>query len=565
MAKPYKGFRPNWIEETPPAGSYRSILKWGDPNYHKIPKEGMFKLLKERFGMTDADFSAYKELGNGQVSYDIPVKLTDKQLTKFKEIVGEDNVKTDDYTRLSVSYGKTMFDLLRLRNEIVENVPCAVLYPAETEQIERLVEFCNQEKIPVYVYGGGSSVTRGTECVKGGISLDLRKNFNKLVNFNEADQTVTVQAGMSGPDFEKLLNNLPTTHGAKHEYTCGHFPQSFEFTTVGGWVVTRGSGQNSTYFGNAADLCLHQKYATPIGVIETDRYPRKATGPDIGQIMMGGEGTFGVLTEVTLKIFRKMEKNQFRFSFMFKSFNDATEFGREVMQMQAGFPSVFRISDGEETEMMLYNYNIDEMKAVQKFLKMKGMKLGDMSLCLGFTDGERGFCKNVLKKIKKTAKKFGGMSLTGFITKQWEKGRFSDPYLRDTVQDFGVMIETLECAVNWSNMHHVHKFVREYCHSRPDTVVCTHISHFYPQGANLYFIFIAKMDDMEEFKKYHSGLLKAIQQSGAAMSHHHGIGKMFAPYLRGQLGDKEHDIFIALRKHFDPTCIMNPGGTLGLD
>ena len=157
------------------------------------------------------------------------------------------------------------------------------------------------------------------------------------------------------------------------------------------------------------------------------------------------------------------------------------------------------------------------------------------------------------------------MSLTSFVTKSWEKGRFNDPYLRDTLLDFGIMTDTLECTVNWSNMAKVHQEVRKVCHALPNTIVTTHMSHCYPQGANLYFIFITRMSDAEEFKAYHATILDAIQKSGASMSHHHGIGKMFAPWLEGQLGRKEYGVFKVLKEYFDPDNMMNPGGTLGLD
>ena len=157
------------------------------------------------------------------------------------------------------------------------------------------------------------------------------------------------------------------------------------------------------------------------------------------------------------------------------------------------------------------------------------------------------------------------MSLTGMVTSAWEKGRFNDPYLRDTMQDFGVMTDTLECSVTWSQMEHVHQLVREYCHSRPNTICMTHMSHCYPQGANLYFIFIAKMNTLDDFVNYWSGILDHIQKSGAAISHHHGIGKFFAPWLEGQIGSRQMEILKVLKNHFDPDNLMNPGGTLGLD
>ncbi len=516
--------------------------------------------------MTDDDFKSYSEdLGLDEVAFDAPRKLlTDADVAALKAIVGEGFVRTDDYARLSVAYGKTMYDIMRIRGKIIENLPDAVLYPDTKEQIERIVAYCVKRKLPVYVYGGGSSVTRGVECMKGGVSLDMRLRFNKVVSFNEVDQTITVEAGMSGPKLEQTLNYAVKNFGAKRAYTCGHFPQSFEYSSVGGWVVTRGAGQNSTYYGCISDIVLAQAYATPIGSLQTDTYPRKACGPDLNQILMGSEGAFGVLTHVTLKIFRHMPETVRRFSYMFRDWETAQAAAREIMQSEAGHPSVFRLSDPEETSIMLHMYGVNETP-LRHLFKLRGFKNGEMCLFLGFTNGERDFSKNCARNAARVARRFGGMPLTGYVTKSWEKGRFSDPFLRDTVQDFGIVTDTMECTVNWSNMSRVHAAVRAYCKSRPNTVCMTHMSHVYEQGANLYWIFIARMHDPEEYRAYHAGILDAIQKSGASMSHHHGIGKMFAPWLEYSLGKTEYATFRALKAHFDPDNIMNPGGTLGLD
>ena len=454
--------------------------------------------------------------------------------------------------------------MLRLRHKQIENIPDVVVYPDTTEQVEQLVAYAIENKIPLYVYGGGSSVTRGMEAVKGGMTLDMRKRFNKVISFNETDQTITVQAGMSGPKLEETLQNAPELFGAKRAYTCGHFPQSFEYSSVGGWTVTRGAGQNSTYYGCITDIVLSQKYATPIGRIVTSHYPREATGPNLNQIMMGSEGTFGVLTEVTLRVFRWMPENRKRFSYMFKNWEIAMEAAREMMQCECGYSSVFRLSDPEETHLMLKLYNVDETP-LAPILDKCGYKDMERCMFLGFTDGEKGFSKNVAKNIAKIALKYGAMPMTGYVTKSWEKGRFNDPYLRDTLMDFSVITDTLECTVNWSNMAQVHRDVRKVCHALPNTVVTTHMSHCYPQGANLYFIFITKMNDADEFKRYHTTILDAIQKSGAAISHHHGVGKMFAPWLEGYIGEKEYGVFKVLKNYFDPDYLMNPGGTIGLD
>jgi alkyldihydroxyacetonephosphate synthase len=561
----YKSFEPKWFHGEIPSNSYRSIFKWGEPDVIKAPRESLFKLLKAQFGLSDNDFTQYSEdLGLDEVRFDLPVRLTEPQLDRFRDIVGKDYVRTDDYARLSVAYGKTMFDLMRLRQKRVENVPDAVIYPDTKEQIERIVAFCAAERIPLYVYGGGSSVTRGVECIKGGVSLDMRLRFNKVVAFNEIDQTVTVEAGISGPKLEAALNGAVANFGAKRAYTCGHFPQSFEHSSVGGWIVTHGAGQNSTYYGCIQDLALGQDYATPVGTISTDSYPRKATGPDLGQIMMGSEGAFGVLTHATLKVFRHTPKNVKRFSYMFKNWETAQAAAREIMQSEAGYPSVFRLSDPEETGVMLHMYNVID-SPLKVLFDLNNFRVGEMCLFLGFTDGDAGFSRNCAKNVHRTARRFGGLWLSGVVTKAWEKGRFNDPFLRDTMQDFGIVMDTMECAVNWSNMGQVHREVREYVKSRPNTVCLTHMSHVYPQGANLYWIFIAKMHDPEEYRRFHAGILDAIQKSGAAMSHHHGIGKMFAPWLENSIGVNEYAVYRALKAHFDPNNIMNPGGTLGFD
>ena len=564
--KPYKGFEPKWLLTPAPEGSYRSIFRWGDPEFFKYPKESLYKLMKETFKMTDEDFKDYTDdIGFDKVDLsDHPSKIAKKHVDALKKIVGDEFVTTEDYPRLAVAYGCTAYDLLRLRHKVIENVPDAVVYPDTTEQVEQIVAYCVKNKIPLYVYGGGSSVTRGMEAVKGGITLDMRKRFNKVISFNEIDQTITVQAGMSGPDLEKTLQNAPELFGAKRQYTCGHFPQSFEYSSVGGWTVTRGAGQNSTYYGTITDIVLSQKYATPIGTIKTSHYPHEATGPNLNQIMMGSEGTFGVLTEVTLRVFRWMPENRKRFSYMFKNWQVAMDAAREMMQCECGYSSVFRLSDPEETHLMLKLYNVDETP-LEPLLDKFGYKDMERCMFLGFTDGEKGFSKNVAKNIAKIALKHGAMPMTGYVTKSWEKGRFNDPYLRDSMMDFSIVTDTLECTVNWSNMAQVHRDVRKVCHALPNTVVTTHMSHCYPQGANLYFIFITKMNDEKAFKEYHTTILDAIQKSGAAISHHHGIGKMFAPWLEGYIGEKEYGVFKVLKNYFDPDYLMNPGGTIGLD
>ncbi|MDR3216558.1 MAG: FAD-binding oxidoreductase [Clostridiaceae bacterium] len=558
---PYKDFSPNWYTEKSPEKSYRSIFKWGDPAAYKIPREALYKLLKERCGFDDDYCKERKFVGLDEVDIEIAPSLTAEEIAALKACVG--GAATEDtYTRLAVSYGQTMLDLLRLRRKQIEGLTDLVLYPSTTAEVEKIVTFCDTNKIGVYVYGGGSSVTCGVEPkVKRCVTIDTRKNLAKVIKFSKLNQAVTVQPGMTGPNLEKYLNNPDNFEG--QAYTLGHFPQSFEYSCVGGWVVTRGAGQNSTFYGKIEDMVLSQTYVTPIGTFTTDSSPRKATGPDINHIMMGSEGAFGILTEVTLYVHKLSAKHK-KFSFMFRDFESGTAALREVMQSDNGYPSVFRISDPEETEIAFHLYGVAGTP-LETLLKARGYKMGEACLMLGFTDGAPGLQRNIVNAVKRIAHKHGGMSLTGYVTSMWEKGRFSDPYMRDNAQDFGIIIDTLECAVNWENLSAVHKYVRKFVKSRPGTICTTHMSHCYPAGANLYFIWMMKEDNtIEEFKAFHGGILNAIHESGASMSHHHGIGKLFAPYNARSLGEAQMDILRTLKNHFDPNGILNPGGTLGL-
>ncbi|MGB5351267.1 MAG: FAD-binding oxidoreductase [Polyangiales bacterium] len=558
-----ESFTPQWFEGALPRRSYRSAFKWGAPEAYKHPNPRLYALMKETFGLDDAYFEKPQKLGLEEVTADASISLGSNQVSFFRRLLGDENVSDDVYSRLRVSYGKTMIDALRLRDEQVENLPDLVLHPRDRDDVEKIVRYCHEQEIPLYTYAAGSSVTRGTECVRAGVSIHLGTHMKRVLSLNVVNQTVTVEPGILGPELEAALNGARDGFNAPHAYTCGHFPQSFEFSSAGGWVVTRGAGQNSTYYGKAEDLVLSQEYVTPVGTIKTVDVPAYSTGPNLDQIMIGSEGAYGILVAVTLKVFRYQPENTRRFSFIFPDWKSGTAAVREIMQGEFGVPSVFRLSDPEETDVAFKLYGV-EGTPIDTLVSLRGFKKGERCLMLGTVDGDRAYTAMVKRRLRQVCNAQGGMYTTGFITKKWEHGRFADPYMREDLQDYGILIDTLECATSWDELPKVHEHVRAYVKSRPQTVCMTHMSHCYPQGANLYFIFIAKMGH-QEFLEFHRGILDAVQASGATMSHHHGIGKMTAPWLEGQIGSNELEVFRALKRHFDPRNVLNPGGTLALD
>ncbi len=557
-------FVPPWYEGKTPPGTFRALFKWHDPDTFKHPNRGFYQLLRDSFGLNNEDFRQAK-LDLEPFDTHINPNLPQRHIQALTDIVGEENVSTDTYQRTRTSYGAGMIDALRLRERLVENICDVVAAPRDESDIRSIVAYCAQQNIPLTVYGGGSTVTRATEAPLGGVCLDMSAHMNRMLAFSEIDQTITVQAGLYGPALEDMLNNAPEQLGAVDRYTCGHFPQSFEHSSVGGWVVTRGAGQNSTYYGKIEDLVLAQEYVTPVGSLRTLAYPRCATGPDFNQIMIGSEGVFGVLTSVTLKVFKYRPQNTSRFSFLFKSWAEAYSAYREIMQGEFGFPSVFRLSDPEETDVGLRMYHIHGTPA-DTLLRMLGYQHMQRCLLLGSADGDGAMTRLIKRNVTRICRRHAAFVLSPFgVTQKWEHSRYTDPYMREDLMDFGILIDTLECAVTWEQMPRVHAHVREVVKSRPQTICMTHMSHAYPQGTNLYFIFMIKYKDINDYLDLQYSVLEAIRQSGAAMSHHHGIGKQSAPWLAGQIGSGCMDTLRALKNHFDAGNIMNPGGTLGLD
>ncbi len=356
-------FRPDWSEQAPKPGTYRSIAKYGDPHHFKHPSDAWVRMMQEEFGMSDADFSVKQHEGHETVTLGRPVALKDGQVEALEAMVGKENVASDDFSRVRYSSGKTTEEIWELRRGIVREVCDVVVHPRDKHDVQKIVEYCDAERIPVTVFSGGSSCNFGCRPMRGGVTLVLSTHMNQLLEVNELDQTARVQPGMFGPAYEEALN--------RRGYTCGHFPQSFEYSTVGGWVVTLGSGQASTYYGDAYDIVFSQEYVTPAGTFKTLDYPATATGPKVNDIMKGSEGTFGILVEVTMRVFRYTPENRRRFSFMFPTWEKAVDASRQIMQGEFGLPAIYRISDPEETDRGLKLYGMPSF--LEPFLAAPGL------------------------------------------------------------------------------------------------------------------------------------------------------------------------------------------------
>ncbi len=539
--------------------TYRDILKWGDKREEKLDG-GMIEVLKHKLNISDVDFAGKYLPGNDEIKIEREIQIPENIIQKFINICDKENVSKTNDERASHSFGKSYPELLKLRLSKIENPPDLVLYPKSTDEVVEIVKICNDEDISIIPFGGGSSVTLALEARKGGISLDLTRYMNKVLNVSEINHSVKVQAGMYGPAFEKYLNEY------SNGYTCGHFPQSFEYSTVGGWIAARGAGTYSTGYGKIEDMVLALKVVTPSGIIETKDYPADAEAWDLNQVFIGSEGVLGVIVEATLKIRKHQTKDASYASFLFKDFESAVTTMRQTMQAGFGKPHLFRISDPEETDIAFKVKGFDGSLS-DKFLKLKGYKQGQRAIMFAAIEGDKEYAQFVKNKIKKTAKKNSGFHIGGEPTRKWLEQRYSSAYARDPLMDLGIITDTLETAVTWENLINLWNEIRVYLDKRPITTAMVHLSHVYENGANLYVTFLSPMKRGDELKDYwdlHKGLMDVIIQNRGSVSHHHGVGRVLAPWLKQQSSKAELGLYQAIKDNLDPKGIMNPGGMLGL-
>jgi alkyldihydroxyacetonephosphate synthase len=538
--------------------TYRSIFKWGKSNIEKPLDPPLISIIEEKLKLKikfPINVQDHEE-------FTIPsVRLDTDLISQLVTIVGKENVKKSEYERANHAFGRSYRDILHYRKQITPNPPDLIISPTSEKEILEIMQLCHNNKIPIIPTGGLTSVTQGIEFPSGGIALDLSTHMHEILEMNEMNSSVTVQTGILGPKLEKFLNNSSQTHPLG--YTCGHFPQSFEFSTVGGWIATRGAGQESTGYGKIEDMVLALRIITPKGIIDVKEFPARAEGPDLKQLIIGSEGAFGIITRATLKIRKRMDRQYI--ALMFKSWSEGIAAMRMVMQNRFGYPFVFRLSDPEETEISIKVAELAQWK--DKILHLLGYHMGKRVLLLASISGDKDYNKLVKKKIKNMAKKNGGISIGQSPMKHWIKERFTTPYLRDTLMDHGILIDTLETTCNWSNIESVWKNVRQGIKSRPNTIAMSHISHVYENGANLYFIIMSaakRGQEIEDYIMYQRKIIESILSNGGSLSHHHGIGRLYVPWFTKQLGIQHFNILQSIKNQVDPKGIMNPG-VLGLN
>lgn len=517
---------------------------WGDPAAAKPLSDGIRSLLKQAVGLDD---STDKELTQDGVQLR-PSALSQPHRDALAAIVGADYCRTADRDRLLRAGGKSTIDLLRRKDTEPQDAPDAILLPGDDDAVAAILRYCSEQGIAVIPFGGGTNVVGGLNPTRDKfdavVSLDLRR-FDQLISLDEVSGQAVFGAGVTGPDAERLLG--------EHGFSLGHFPQSFEYATIGGFAATRSSGQDSAGYGRFNDMVRGLRMITPIGTWDLGRAPESAAGPDLRQLAIGSEGTLGVITQVRLRVHRAPETVRYQ-AWSFPDFATGAAALRAVTQNATG-PTVIRLSDEVETGI-----NLATTEAIGENQITGG--------CLGLTVFE-GTNEHVASRQAETSALLtahGGTSLGDEPGQAWERGRFAAPYLRDSLLSAGALCETLETATDWANVPALKAAVTEalttaLAESGTPALVMCHISHVYPTGASLYFTVVAgqRGNPIEQWQAAKKAASEAIMATGGTITHHHAVGADHRPWMREEIGDLGVQVLRAVKATLDPTGILNPG------
>jgi alkyldihydroxyacetonephosphate synthase len=540
--------------------------KWGDPqklkhldDYPKLKlwlEEKWDARLRQEFSPPARfEIAPVSEKKKEQIR-DIFASITSKRIS-FKE-----------NDRLRYSLGKSYFDIIKICKGSGFDVPDAVISPISHDEVEYILLQASQHEVAIIPFGGGTNVV-GALTLQAGLKQPYKVCIylgllDKLIELDTTGMTATFQAGIMGPKMESLLN--------KQGYTLGHFPQSFEYSSLGGWVVTRSAGQESTHYGKIEDLVEGLKVATPIGTVHTPQFTHEAGGVNLMQLFVGSEGSLGIVTEVRVKI-RKQPKAHRWVIALLPSFDAGAKVLQSLIQHDVR-PSVVRMSDYTETSLFSKLSATTESeglmdhlkKEVQKMvLKYKNLEQPNL-LILRFEEVLASAATQVVK-TKELVEQFGGMLLGQEIGENWAHNRFGLPYLRDTLIEHRIFIDTYETIVPWDKVITLHQALhanlrKSSAFGKDKGIFLGHISHIYPVGACLYFTVLTRMhagNELEQWQEIKQIVTDTIMKHHGAVSHHHGVGSDHQKWYLKYSDPLSLDILRTVKQKLDPKGILNPG------
>jgi alkyldihydroxyacetonephosphate synthase len=552
----------------------RTTLRWNGWGPVKQPDAipdgaAQWDWISETLGLARLPVTKAKPLSEIRLA---ACRLSAETLARLSAIVGANQLRTDDYERAFHARGKSYHDLLYVRAGKLDMAPDAVIYPRSPDEVLAVVKLAAEEDIALIPYGGGSSVVGGINALAkslGGAVVTLDTTLmTRLIQIDKIAMTATVEAGIYGPALEEALQ--------KHGVTLSHYPQSFQYSTLGGWIAARGAGQQSNRYGKAEKWLVSAKLATPKGFWTTEATPASAAGPNLNQLVAGSEGTLGVICEATVKIHEIPARKDYR-GYLFKDFATGVEAARRINHAEIPVAMV-RLSDANETYFFqafsATSQTSLKARLQRAYLRFRGF--GDMPcLMLIGHEGERETVIWAQARTEAICKSLGALAIGTSAGHRWYHGRFNSPYVRDPMMDRGIGIDTLETSTRWSSIGNLHKAVTTALTEAMNAnmpaeggrgLVMAHVSHSYPDGASLYFTFVfpRQLDrEIEQWQAIKRAASDAILENRGTISHHHGVGTDHAPWLAEEKGPIGYELLRSVKRELDPTGVMNPGKLLG--
>jgi alkyldihydroxyacetonephosphate synthase len=511
---------------------------WGREERRLPLTTGFAKLLDARLGL---DGAARAPVALADVALAQPALSVRARERLEQSVGGSAWVRSDHVSRVLHAGGKSYLELVRMRSGTPLGAPDAVVYPATHEQILAVLGVCSQEHVAVVPFGGGTSIVGGLAPSPGAqsavISLDLAR-LAGVFTVDPRSLTVSVAAGTRGPALEAAL--------AEHDLTLGHYPDSFEFVSIGGCAATRSVGQASSGYGRIDQAIQGVRMATPVGEIAAAALPASAAGPALRELIVGSEGVLGVITGLLLRVRTRPARQRYE-GVVFPTFEAACESLRAVIQDRA-MPDVVRVSDELQTAIL--------------------MAAGALMI-VGW-EGQRDSVDRRRLHTMTLLRRGGGSELGAPAGRAWAASRFASPYVRDELLGHGVLVDQFETAATWSGIEPLRASVAaavaealNACGTPP--MIGSQISHAYDTGASLTFTVLARALEGQEEAQWRAAKDAAsatIVRAGATISHHHGIGRDHAVWAEAELGELGVSSLRALKAHLDPFGVMNPGKLL---
>jgi alkyldihydroxyacetonephosphate synthase len=527
---------------------------WGEEGSSAALSRDALRLLELQVGPPPADLPPDATLGEVLATVP-PSRLPQRP-----------GLSDDPEERVRHARGQSLPDWIALRSGRLRTVPDAVAHPASDGDVADLLALAAANGARVIPYGGGTSVVGGVTPSADDDRPVLTVGLDRLAGLHSLDERsglATFGAGTLGPDLEAAL--------AARGLTLGHFPQSFERSTLGGWVATRSVGQQSIGFGRIDELFAGGRIVAPAGTLDLPPHPASAAGPDLRELVLGSEGRLGVITAATVRTVPKPAREAFPAWFL-PDWPRAVDAARDVAR--AGLPlSMLRVSTPLETQSLLAMAGRSRGgDLLARYLRLRGLGPERCMVIVGASGMER-FVEGAVREAGSILRRHGGVAVGGSIGRRWIASRFRSAELRDTLWDAGYALDTLETAVDWTRLPdlavHLGRALRHGLDELGERVhAFSHLSHVYPDGSSVYATYVFRRrpdpdETLDRWRRLKLAASEAILAGGGTISHQHGVGRDHAPYLAAEKGALGMTVLGDIVHRFDPAGIMNPGVLLG--